>query len=129
MTKIAKNTTGSDISLSDTGITVPASGQYTLNESEYILWAQSTVVSPATQLVTLINSGDIVVNDGTTDLGAADGIRFLQYPDRFRTTGKLSPIPRIRLRSAAYTVLGLSILTIVIASEVSQTELDFAIGR
>ena len=82
MTKIVKNTTGSDIALSDTGVTVPASGQYALNPSENHIWAESIVISPASQLVTLITSGDIVINNGTVDLSAASGIRFLEYPDR-----------------------------------------------
>jgi hypothetical protein len=78
--KILKNTTGSDIFLEFPGITVPASGQVTINVEEYKdIAAESALI---TELTPLINSGDIVVNNGTVDYSAADGIRFLEYPDR-----------------------------------------------
>jgi len=84
MAKIIKNqkSPAADISLGDVGVTIPASGQYTLNNAEILLWSDAIILSPASQLVTLINSGDIVVNNGTSDFNAADGIGFLKYPDR-----------------------------------------------
>ena len=51
MAKIVKNTTGSNVSVTDVGDVVPASGQYTLNPTEYNLWAQSD------DAVTLIGAG------------------------------------------------------------------------
>lgn len=66
MAKIVKNTTGSDIEIKDTGNTIPASGQITLNASEFILFAESTDIDPH------IDSGDIVINDGTIDLPIAE---------------------------------------------------------
>lgn len=62
MAKIVKNTTISDIELPDTGTTIPASGQLTLDPIEYYLYAASTDIIPH------IDSGDIVINDGTADL-------------------------------------------------------------
>jgi len=84
MAKIIKNqkSPAADIELKDVGVTVFASGQYTLNNTEILLWSDAIVLSPASQLVTLINAGDIVVNNGSGDLNAVDGIRFLQHPDR-----------------------------------------------
>jgi len=68
MAKIVKNTTGSAINVTDTGVTVPASpGQYTINASEYDLWVQSDDV------IVHIGTGDLVVNDGSVDLGISDG--------------------------------------------------------
>ena len=67
MSKIVKNTTGSDIVISDTGVTVLASNQYTIPANDYLLWAASDDV------ITEIGSGDIVVNDGSVDLGISDG--------------------------------------------------------
>lgn len=72
--KILKNTTITDISLNETGITIPASGQVTLNETEY---AQVAFIDSITELTTYLNSGDIVVNNGTVDLTAAEGLRYL----------------------------------------------------
>jgi len=75
MSKILKNQTLSDIEL-DVGITVPASGQVTLNPTEYLDVASSTDIDGE------INLGNIVVNDGTNDLNSSDGINYLKYPDQ-----------------------------------------------
>ena len=78
MAKILKNTTIADIEVDNLGITIPASGQIDLVTGEYLLLASDDVV---TELTSLINAGDIVVNDGNADLSAADGIAYIQYPD------------------------------------------------
>jgi phosphopantetheine adenylyltransferase len=78
MSKILKNTTGSDIDVVNLGITIPALGQTNLDTREYLLLSSDDVV---TELTSLINAGDIVVNDGTTDLPASKGIAYIQYPD------------------------------------------------
>ena len=77
--KILKNTTGADIFLEFPGVLVPASGQITINVEEYIDFAAEEAIN---ELTPLINGGSIVVNNGTVDYSAADGIRFLEYPDR-----------------------------------------------
>lgn len=69
--KILKNNTASAINL-DIGVTVPASGQYTLNATEYLDAAESD------DLVTHIGSGDITVNDGTNDLSISDGMDLIK---------------------------------------------------
>lgn len=76
MLKILKNITVVDIYISDMGIVVPANGSYSITITEAPMWATSIdVISP-------VNNGDIVVNNGLIDLSAIDGLRFLQYPDR-----------------------------------------------
>lgn len=75
MSKILKNITVSDIEISDTGITLAASSSYTLTHQEYLLWAASV------DIITNINTGDVVVNDGYNDLSIADGKSFIGYPD------------------------------------------------
>lgn len=68
MSKILKNTTGSDISIADTGITIAASpATYTISPTDYLLWAASD------NIITEIGSGTIIVNDGSVDLGISDG--------------------------------------------------------
>ena len=68
MSKILKNTTASDIEISDTGITVDASpGTYTIPATDYLLWAASD------NIITEMGTGDIVVNDGSFDLSISDG--------------------------------------------------------
>lgn len=76
MSKIVKNTTLSDINISDVGVTVFASSQYTIPANDYLLWASSD------DIVTYVGSGDIVINDGTEDLGISDGIDLIKglYP-------------------------------------------------
>lgn len=73
MSKILKNTTGSDIIIADVGnVTIPASSQKTLDPINYWFWARSSDV------VVHVGSGDLVVNDGTSDLSANDGMKLLQ---------------------------------------------------
>lgn len=78
MSKILKNTTGSDIDLDVSGLRIPASGQITVDETQYLLLASADSI---TELTTPINSGDIIVNDGTADLSASEGLAYIQYPD------------------------------------------------
>lgn len=82
--KILKNTTGSDIEVNSTGVTIPASGQYTIDPINYSLW---TTTDAITEITTDINSGDLVVNDGVDDITVANGftlqhaIDYIKYPD------------------------------------------------
>ena len=69
--KILKNNTVSAINL-DIGITVPASGQYTLNATEFLDAAESD------DLVTEIGASNITVNDGTNDLSISDGMDLIK---------------------------------------------------
>lgn len=79
MPKILKNTTLSDIELKRIGVTIPSSGQETIKVEEY---GDLASVESIAEITPLINSGDIVVNDGTTDLDAETGIRFIEYADK-----------------------------------------------
>ena len=71
MNKILKNTTISDIIIGDTGITIPTSAQYTIPHQDYLLWAASS------EIISFINSGDIIVNDGVKDLPVNLGLALL----------------------------------------------------
>lgn len=77
--KIFKNNTNSDIVLKEYASTIPASGQLTIEEDEYLNLGRPEVI---TEITPLINSGDIVVNDGISDLTASDGIRLCLYAER-----------------------------------------------
>jgi len=72
MSKIIKNTTASDIVLSDTGVTILANSQITIPPVDYLLWAESSNV------VTHVGSEDLVVNDGSYDLSISDGIDLIK---------------------------------------------------
>jgi len=76
--KILKNTTVLDIVLKAVGVTVPASSQLTIDKTEYGLIATDDSIL---EITSFINSGDIVVNNGTKDLNAVDGLNFLRIPD------------------------------------------------
>ncbi len=71
MIKILKNTTIADISIKDTGVLVPASGQYIIPAQDYLLWMDSVDIDVH------INSGDIVVNNGTKDLSINMGLNYI----------------------------------------------------
>ena len=79
MSKILKNTTGSNIEVKTLGVIVPASSQLDVEVTDFPLLAS---VDTVTELTPLINTGDIVVNDGSLDLSAAEGLRLISWPDR-----------------------------------------------
>jgi hypothetical protein len=83
MAKILKNTTISDIVLKQLGREIPASSSLTLNVDEYLLLGTDDSV---TELTTYINSGDIVINNGSDDLSVVDGLAFIQYPDHAKNS-------------------------------------------
>ena len=78
MAKILKNTTLSDIELDFLGVTVPASGQLTIDPEDYLDLGTDDSTN---EIDPFITSGDIVVNDGTNDLGITAGQNFIRFPD------------------------------------------------
>ena len=78
MSKIIKNTTGVDVEVGDTGVTVSANSSYTIPPQDYDIWAGSE------DIVLPIANGTIVVNDGLEDLSNAYGVSYVQ--GRFNTT-------------------------------------------
>ena len=72
MAKILKNNTAGDIFISDTGITVLASSQYTIPPFDYQLFAESN------EIVTLVGNNTLTVNDGSKDLTPSQGINLIQ---------------------------------------------------
>lgn len=87
MAKILKNTTANAIELSAVGLEIDPNSQITIEVDDYIIFATTDAIN---EITPLINSGDIVVNDGVNDLSASDAINFLSYPDeafnvRFRS--------------------------------------------
>jgi hypothetical protein len=88
MIKILKNTTVSDISISDTGITILASpGTYTIQDQDFLLWSASTDVIP------YVLSGDLVVNDGNIDYLPTPGVAYLKLEERIRNVIRVSKNP------------------------------------
>lgn len=84
MAKILKNTTASPISVKDTGATILASpGSYTIPPQDYLLWAASIDV------VSFINAGSLVVNDGFNDLPAARGLVYIKEANATHLNGIL----------------------------------------
>jgi hypothetical protein len=79
MSIILKNTTGSAIFLSSIGLSIPASSSVTIAVTDYLLLAS---VDGITEITSYINSGDIVVNDGTNDLTSSVGLNYLKYPNK-----------------------------------------------
>lgn len=74
MSKILRNDTISNITISDTGVTIQpgVANQYTIPPQEYLLWAGSSDV------IIEIGAGNIVVNDGSNDLSINDGTKLIQ---------------------------------------------------
>jgi hypothetical protein len=62
MLKILKNTTASDILITDTGVNIAAFGQHEIQRMDYWLWTDSR--DAVTQLI----NGNLVMNDGEYNL-------------------------------------------------------------
>ena len=71
-TVIAKNSSGSDQTIEDLGITIADSSQYTLSENFTF-----DALAGSDDLRALVTAGDLVINDGSSDLSAADGVDYL----------------------------------------------------
>lgn len=82
MSKILKNQTASDQFISDVGVTVLASSNYTINPSDYLLFADSSDV------IVLIGDGTFIVNDGTNDLSISEGTDLIKgiFPKSIKIT-------------------------------------------
>lgn len=72
MSKIVKNNTASPVFVTDTGVTVPASGQYVIAPTDYALWAASS------DIVTYVGNSTLTINDGSADLSISDGIDLIK---------------------------------------------------
>lgn len=66
--KTIRNTTGSDIDVTDVGVTIAAGSTYTIVPVDFPLWAASVSVDSP------ITSGSLVVNDGYDDLQSQAGL-------------------------------------------------------
>ena len=75
MSKILKNTTTSNISIGDVGVTVIASSSYIVQSTDYLIFSASN------DIFTYIDSGAIVVNDGLIDLNINEGKALIRFPD------------------------------------------------
>lgn len=79
-TVIIKNSSGSDQTVDDLGITVLDSSQITFSDS-----FNFPEIAESDDLRALVQSGDLVVNDGSSDLSAADGVNFLTLDQKRNT--------------------------------------------
>jgi hypothetical protein len=88
--KILKNNTASPVFITDTGVTVPASGQHTILPTEdFIFAASNDVIIYISDEAVGPGVSTLKVNDGTSDLGIADGTALIQgfYPKRMQILG------------------------------------------
>lgn len=67
--KILRNVSASDITVKN--VVIKAGESYTIPPRKYDIWAEDDAVDP------FVSSGDIVVNDGTSDLSIALGLKHL----------------------------------------------------
>lgn len=77
-TIIAKNITASDIFLNDLGVTIDASGSLTLT-----VIFQVRRITNSQDLKDQVSNGNIVINDGTEDLSAQDGLFHIKFETQY----------------------------------------------
>jgi hypothetical protein len=76
---ILKNTTNSNIDLIQIGITILANNQYGVQSGDRVILYED---DSQTELQGYINSGDIIVNDGTRDLSITEALTYIKFPDQ-----------------------------------------------
>lgn len=77
--RILKNNTASPVVINDTGDTIPASGQLTINPLDYGKYeGSSDVLGPLTDQSQSPTVSTLTANDGTFDLGLSEGVRLIQ---------------------------------------------------
>lgn len=70
---IVKNNSASDIAIDDLGISIPANSNIDLS-----LQYSFDTIAGSDSLRDLVSAGQLVINNGTTDLSATDGVNFLK---------------------------------------------------
>lgn len=98
MAKILKNTTVSDIPLSDCGLVIAASSSVTTNPGDHYLLSQSTVID------TYIDSGAIVVNDGYDDLKPVNGKRHIHEEGINRPSAYIATASVVATTNSTFTL-------------------------
>lgn len=73
--KILKNTSGSDIDISRTGLTIPAGEQIELVPQQFSLYSNPNTID---EITTVLNSEGLVVNDGNQDFPSDVGKAHLE---------------------------------------------------
>lgn len=114
MAKILKNQTLSPISISDLGISIPASPtSYVINPTEYPLFAASA------NLATQINNGNIRVNDGFDDLDSTTGLNHIQRESVPRNTSLITAINLITVANTTTTFTASSRLVHILSGSIN----------
>lgn len=98
MSKSLRNTTGSVITLADTGVTIGALSTYTIQPQDYPLWAASVHVD------SYITDGSLVVNDGYDDLKPQVGLYHIHEESLNRSSSFLAT-PLVTITSASTLTL------------------------
>jgi len=73
------NMTASEIELDEVGITISASNNVIIPVESYLLFASADSIS---EITPYINSGDIIVNDGVSNLDSEKALIYIQYPNK-----------------------------------------------
>lgn len=123
MSKIAKNTTGSEIFITEIGLSIPASSSHTIHPNEYPLWASSSEVQ------THITSGAIVINDGYDDLDKVLSARHLQEESVPRSTAFISAATVVATANSTTTLTVASRLLWIFTGSTAGQILKFGDAR
>ena len=127
MSKILKNNTGSPVSIDDTGVTVPASGQYVIPPEDYLIWAASSDV------VTKVGDSTLTVNDGSDDLTISIGIDLIKglFPRLEIQAPTITNTTIVSANTEETITLGLSTrkFTLAARQRVAQLQLAYNIGE
>lgn len=84
-TCIAKNGGGAGVAINDLGIVIPAAGQVTL--SDYFDYQE---IADSFNLRDLVTAETLVINNGTADLSAANGLKWITQDNLYNLANELS---------------------------------------
>lgn len=114
MAKQLKNQTISPITLSDLGLSIPASpATFTINPNEFPLFAASN------DLATQVTNGNIKVNDGYDDLDPTTGLKHIQQESVPRDTSLITALNAQATANSTLTLTASSRLVYVFTGTVA----------
>lgn len=125
MSKIIKNNSGVSYDVGDVGKTLAIGENYTIPPTDYLLWAASS------DAVTGIGAGELIVNDGSTDLSISNGVDLVKgiFPTSVEANVTASVLPTGASTSSLQNALSIRVGGLTESTPASDTASSGLNGR